>query len=186
MAAATVGLGLLIGMLEHQRRFPEIPKRAGLMVAALLGLASLGHVLSVQWKHREYLPVSEFEAKVARYLAENSPPDAMVLTPLDEHYQMVLGRPVVATFETRQFMSYMESLATTTDKLFADLYGVRDGHWYDWDLWQRRSTAEWQKLGRAYGFRYVLSKSFHPLHLPERLRGDGLVLYEIPAEGPRK
>jgi hypothetical protein len=126
------------------------------------------------------LPVSPFEVEMATYLAEHSAPSDMVLTTLEEHWQMVLNRPVVATFETRQFMSYMKSIAATTDKLFADLYGVKDGHWYDWDLWQRRTEAEWRSLGAAYGFRYVISKDFHPLHLRECLRGEGLVLYEVP------
>lgn len=182
-ATVAVGIGLAIAETWCPRCANLSPKwqSAGLVTLGLFGVA---HVLSVEWQTREHLPISPFEAEVASYLAEHSSPDDMVLTPLDEHYQMVLKRPVVATFETRQFMSYMQSLATTTDKLFADLYGVRDGHWYDWELWQERSKAEWQVLADAYSFRYVLSKSFHPLQLPERLRGDGLVLYEVPQPAP--
>jgi len=185
MAFATVAVGVGLTIAETWcPRCCNIPPRWQSVGLATLGLLALGHVLSVEWKTREHLPISPYEMEMAAYLAEHSAPDDMVLTPLDEHYQMVLERPIVATFETRQFMSYMQSLATTTDKLFADLYGVRDGHWYDWELWQERSEAEWQVLADAYGFRYVLSKSFHPLHLPERLRGDGLVLYEVPQTSP--
>ncbi len=181
MAAATIAAGIGLAIVATWcPRCCTLSRRWQSVSLATLGLMAMGHVLSVEWQTREHLPVSPFEAAMAIYLAEHSAPEDMVLTPLDEHYQMVLQRPVVATFETRQFMSYMQSLATTTDKLFADLYGVRDGHWYDWALWQERSESEWQVLAEAYGFRYVVSKSFHPLHLPERLRGDGLVLYEIP------
>jgi hypothetical protein len=181
MGLATVLAGMALGAFEGRLPGRErLPRRVMLPVAGVLGSLALLHVLTVEWREREWLPVTPFEAEMAAYLDANSEPEDMVLTPLDEHYQMVLNRPIVATFETRQFMSYMKSLATTTDKLFADLYGVRDGHWYDWDLWQARSTEAWQELARAYGFRYVLSKSFHPLHLPKRLEGDGLILYEVP------
>ncbi len=181
VAAATVLAGLALGIADNRFRITiRLPRHLGTALALLLGLVSLGNVLGQEWTHREHLPISPFEAELAAYLAENSAPDAMVLTPLEEHYQMVLNRPVVATFETRQFMSYMQSLSTTIEKLFGDLYGVTDDHWYDWELWQERSTEEWQELGKAYGFRYVLSKTFYPLHLPECKRGDGLVLYEIP------
>lgn len=184
LAALTVLAGLLVSAADDCWRLTaRLPSRTAVVAAVLLAFAGLGHVLAAEWQHREFLPVSDFEATMADYLAAHSNPGDMVLTPLDEHYQMVLDRPVVATFETRQFMSYMQSLATTTDKLFADLYGVKDGHWYDWELWQARTTEDWQELAEAYGFRYVLSKSFHPLDLPERLRGDGLVLYEVPKRG---
>lgn len=177
-AAALCGLAVALS----ERRFARVPVGHGtaFATALILSAAALSNVFLAEWRSREYLPVSPFEAEMAKYLAAHGAPSDMVLTPLDEHYQMVLERPVVATFETRQFMSYMLSLAATTDKLFADLYGVKDGHWYDWELWKSRTAEEWAALGDAYGFRYVLSKDFYPLHLPERLSGDGLILYEIP------
>lgn len=181
-AATLAGLALALAG-EHLHDTPR-QARIAVGVTTVLGATALTSIFLGEWRDREHLPVRPFETEMANYLAAHSKPGDMVLTPLDEHYQMVLNRPVVATFETRQFMSYMKSLAATTDKLFADLYGVKDGHWYDWNLWMRRSEAEWQALGAAYGFRYVLSKDFHPLHLPARLAGDGLVLYEIPKAAP--
>lgn len=181
VAAVLGGVGIALAERAFARTTPV--RRREVLVASLLGIAILAGILLGQWRGRESLPVSPFEAEMASYLADHSAPSDMVLTPLDEHYQMVLNRPVVATFETRQFMAYMPSLAATTATLFAELYGVRDGQWYDWALWMDRTPGEWQALGEAYGFRYVLSKSFHPLHLPERLSGDGLVLYEVPAAG---
>ena len=157
-----------------------LPRRIIVRAACLLGVVTLANTLFSEWRTREYLPISSFEAEMARYLAEHSAPSDMVLTPLEEHYQMVLGRPVAATFETRQHSGYVPAIAATNEKLYADLYGVKDGHWYDWELWQRRTEAEWRALGDAYGFRYVISKDFHPLHLPVCLRGEGLVLYEVP------
>ena len=180
VAAASVLCGLAIAFAGDRISWKTWMPRAGVVLAYGLGIVTLLQIFAGQWRTREHLPVSPFEAEMATYLAERSAPSDMVLTTLEEHWQMVLDRPVVATFETRQFMSYMKSIAATTDKLFADLYGVKDGHWYDWDLWQRRTEAEWQALGDAYGFRYVVSKDFHPLHLPIRLQGEGLVLYEVP------
>ena len=153
VAAASVLFGLALAIAGDRIVWKRWMPRAGVVLAYGLGVVTLIHVLSGQWRTREHLPVSPFEAEMATYLAEHSAPSEMVLTTLEEHWQMVLDRPVVATFETRQFMSYMKSIAATTDKLFADLYGVKDGHWYDWDLWQRRTEAEWRALGEAYGFR---------------------------------
>lgn len=188
-ATLTFAGGVALALVDMRLR-PTLNLPRNLTTATALALAMVGLATNLfgEWQRREFLPVSPFEAEMADYLAANSPPEAMVLTPLDEHYQMALKRPVVATFETRQFISYMTSLAPTIDKLFAELYGVRDGHWYDWDLWQQRSEAEWQALGNAWGFRYVLAKSFHPLKLPVCLQGDGLILYEIPTDqdgGPK-
>ena len=186
VAAASVICGLALAIAGDRLVWKGWMPRVGVALACGFGIVTLVHVFAGQWRTREQLPVSPFEAEIATYLAERSAPSDMVLTTLEEHWQMVLNRPVVATFETRQFMSYMKSIAATTDKLFADLYGVKDGHWYDWDLWQRRTEAEWRALGDAYGFRYVISKDFHPLHLRECLRGEGLVLYEVPGISRKK
>ena len=180
VAAASVVFGLGLAIAGERIPWNNRLRRAGPTLAFAFGAIVVVHTFMGQWHTREHLPVSPVEAEMARYLAEHSAPSDMVLTTLEEHWQMVLNRPVVATFETRQFMSYMKSIAATTDKLFADLYGVKDGHWYDWDLWQRRTAAEWQALGDAYGFRYVIGKDFQPLHLPVCLKGAGLVLYEVP------
>lgn len=180
VAAASVLLGLGVAVAGDRIHWQDSWRRGGPAVACALGGIAMVHLFMGQWYTREHLPVSPIESDMALYLAEHSTPTDMVLTPLEEHWQMVLNRPVVATFETRQFMSYMKSIAATTDKLFAELYGVKDGHWYDWELWQRRTEAEWQALGAAWGFRYVISKDFQPLHLPVCLKGDGLVLYEVP------
>lgn len=182
-AAASVLVGIavaLAGAPLASRNFGPRTRTLGSVVACFMGITALAHILLVEWRMREQLPISPFEAEMARYLAEHSVPSDMVLTPLEEHYQMVLQRPVVATFETRQHSGYVPSIAATNSKLFADLYGVKDGHWYDWDLWQRRTEKEWEALGQAYGFRYVISKDFYPLHLPVCLHGEGLVLYEVP------
>jgi hypothetical protein len=180
VAAVSVLFGLVLALAGDQIQWKAWMPRAGVIAACGLGAVTLLHVFAAQWRTREHLPVSPFEVEMAQYLAEHSAPSDMVLTTLEEHWQMALDRPVVATFETRQFMSYMKSIAATTDKLFADLYGVKDGHWYDWELWQRRTEEEWRALGEAYGFHYVVSKDFHPLHLPVCLQGEGLVLYEVP------
>jgi len=180
VAAASVLCGFVIAFAGDRIAWNARMPRAGVLIAYALGALTLLHVFAGQWRTREHLPISPFESELAKYLAEHGAPSDMVLTTLEEHWQMVLNRPVVATFETRQFMSYMKSIAATTDKLFADLYGVKDGRWYDWDLWQRRTEVEWRTLGEAYGFRYVISKDFHPLHLPVCLQGEGLVLYEVP------
>jgi hypothetical protein len=182
-AAAVTISGLLLTLAEGlaARSSTGRVTRLGIRsICVVLGLVVLSEGLWHEGRQREQLPVSPFEAEVARYLDEHSASGDLVLTPLDERYQMVLNQPVVATFETRQFMSYMRSLASVTDKLYADLYGVKDGKWYDWALWMARSKAEWRALGDAYGFRYVLINDFYPLQLPRVLEGEGLDLYEIP------
>lgn len=182
-AAALVFSGLLLSLVDGvMARYGiiRVTYRTCLAALSVLGLVVLFESLWHEAAHREHLPISPFEAKVAQYLDDHSAPGDLVLTPLDERYQMVLDQPVVATFETRQHIGYMPSLASATDKLYADLYGVKDGKWYDWGLWMRRSEADWQALGEAYGFRYVLINDFYPLHLPRCIEGDGLVLYEVP------
>jgi hypothetical protein len=180
MACVSVLAGMGLALASDRIAPGPMPRRVLACAACLLGLITLAHTLLGEWRTREYLPISPFEGEMARYLAEHSAPSDMVLTPLEEHYQMVLERPVVATFETRQHSGYVPAIAATNEKLFADLYGVKDGHWYDWDLWQRRTEEEWRALGAAWGFRYVLSKDFYPLHLRPCLLGEGLVLYEVP------
>lgn len=184
LAAASVAAGACLAVAERAASW-EGRHRAVVGTFALLAACALSGALVREWHTRENLPVSDFEAAAANYLAAHSEVADLVLTPLDEQYQMVLNRPVVATFETRQHIGYMRSLASAADKIYADLYGVKDGHWYDWDLWQRRTVSEWQVLGEAYGFRFVISKDFYPLQLIERVRGNGLVLYEIPPVGAK-
>lgn len=196
----TLGAGLLALAWYHQVAFAGIV--AGALLAILAsrvapivwrvpraGMAGVGCVLAAavlagvfhrEWRTREHLPVSDFESAAAAYFKAHADPGDGVLTPLDEHYQMVLEQPVIATFETRQHIGYMPEVAATVARIYADLYGVRDGNWYDWELWRRRSESEWRDLARAYGFRYVISKDFHPLQLPVRVAGDGIDLYEIP------
>jgi len=186
-AAAAIAGGVSITMSQlylRKRSYPiEFGNRAYVTTFSLLLLFSLSAALFEEWRTRAYLPVSPFEAEVARYIDQHGSPGDLVLTTLDERYQMVLNQPVVATFETRQHIGYMESLAATVDKLYADVYGVKDGKWYDWALIVGRSEAAWRTLGEAYGIRWVLINDFYPLHLPARLSGEGLVLYEIPPGG---
>lgn len=180
VAALAAFAGLLLALAAT--RFDHLPAARPwcLRLSWVAGAMALTGILYGLHGTREHLPVSDFERQARDYLSAHAAPGDMVLTPLDERYQMALNQPVVATFETRQFMTYMRSLAATIDRLYAELYGVRDDRWYDWDLWQQRTGEEWAALGRDWGFHYVISKDFHPLQLPERVRVNGLVLYEVP------
>lgn len=156
-------------------------KLAIVLCGTLLGLLMLE-----QWRTREHLPVTGFQRQVKAYLEKQGEPGAMLLTP---HwwigYQEATDHPVMYTYETPQFMSYMPSLSPSIFKMRRDLYGFQQGVSWDYslDAWKSRSPEEWIALGREYSFRYVVSPNWLKLPFPCCVSDETQTLYRIEGDG---
>lgn len=151
-------------------------------VAYALGLLAIAGMLHTEYRDRKPLESSPFEREMRTWFAAHGDPKGVLLTPFwTLNYQEKTGQPVFATFETPLLIPYMPQLGPTIEKMVTDAYGVRFGAPWSWklDLWMSRSTEEWQRLAETYGIRYVLSTPDYPLALPELMRGENRVLYEI-------
>jgi hypothetical protein len=138
--------------------------------------------LGAQWNERSQLPVTAFEQEVREFLAQEEDRTSLIVTPLyNINYQEKLARGVFATFETQLLIPYMPALGPRIEAMLSDMYGMRFGQPWRWELdhWQARTPAEWQALAERWQLGYVLCPEEWPLQLPECLRGDGKVLYKI-------
>jgi hypothetical protein len=172
-AAAALGAGAGLTL-----RGSVAPRWAMLATAALVA-ALLGREVEL----REHLPVTPFQRKLVEYLAERGEPDAMLVTPIWTIEWLARTRhPVMADQQTAIFMAYLPELAPSLRKLHLDIFGLAIDAPHDFTLpeWPRRTTAEWQRLGREYGFHYVVSPSVYPLRLERVLRSRDWSLYRVP------
>jgi hypothetical protein len=173
--AAAAALGAGVGLTL---RGSVAPRWAMLATAALVA-ALLGREVEL----REHLPVTPFQRKLVEYLAERGEPDAMLVTPIWTIEWLARTRhPVMADQQTAIFMAYLPELAPSLRKLHLDIFGLAIDAPHDFTLpeWPRRTTAEWQRLGREYGFHYVVSPSVYPLRLERVLRSRDWSLYRVP------
>jgi uncharacterized protein with PQ loop repeat len=177
---AYVLLGMMVAAsLLTYGWFRPVP-RVPVAVPAALAVVCVGLMLWPLWQVRESLPRSAWDETVAEALAED--PDAMLVTPpWSINVQELTGHPVLATYETHQFISYVPSMAAGIERLYADLYGQRfEEHWgYHLNAWADRSVEEWRALADRYEFEYVISLEDVPLPLEEVVRGGGEVLYAV-------
>lgn len=154
-----------------------VPGDRGLVALCVLVLAV---ALWDQWLQREHLDVTPFQREAASRLRAEGRETAMVVTP---HwwigFQETTGHPVLYTYETPQLMTYMPDLAPGIIKIRRDIYDIRLGEPWDYELgaWLTRSRATWQSLAREYGFGYVVSPARVPLDLPLVFEMDGMALY---------
>ncbi len=103
------------------------------------------------------------------WLREQAPRDALLAAPHDQvDLQARTGVPILATYETHQFIPYLPALAPATLQLYAAVYGEAPGSRFSYALtaWRDRSTAAWQRLAETYGFTMVLAPARVPLKLP--------------------
>lgn len=149
----------------------------GLVALCVVVLAA---VLLEQWRQREHLEVTPFQREAALRLRAEGRENVMVVTP---HwwigFQETTGHPVLYTYETPQLMTYMPDLAPGIIKIRRDIYDIRLGEPWDYELgaWRTRSRDTWQSLAHEYGFGYVVSPARVPLDLPLVFEMDGLALY---------
>jgi hypothetical protein len=138
---------------------------------------------------RQHLNRSEFHVTVARYLAAEGKPDAMILVQSDQAGdQMLFGHPVMADMATMLHGVYRPTIAPSVNAIFQDFYGVYlDPNavrpdpplaWYD--VWPNRPLAEWQRLSAKYDVEFVSAPAFMQLPLERVVRGSQHHLYRIP------
>jgi hypothetical protein len=139
------------------------------------------------------------DRELIAWLQTNARPHELILpagVPRSSWLQLKAGFPMLLQGETYQLITYAPRLAPTVGKMSRELYGInledreelkRLGQnrrveirdvWRD--PWKRRTRAEWQLLGRKYGFRLVLCPVDVSLDLPEALAGRLWTLYTIP------
>jgi hypothetical protein len=155
------------------------------LLTALWALV-LAHAVYQQGCARNHLSGDPFDRQVTEYLAARGESDAMILGPhFQIRFQERMGHPFLVTFETCHFMSYVPKLAPALEKMYAELFDIRFGTpWgYDLNAWVNRPCARWRKLAGIYSFRYVLCPNVYALDLVPVLRGSSYTLYEIPETG---
>ena len=95
--------------------------------------------------------------------------------------QEKIGHPILYTYETPQFVTYMPSLAPTIEKIQNDVYDIRFAHPWDYRLeaWQKRPREEWQRLSNEFGFKYVIAPKAVRLSLTPLVEGISRTLYAV-------
>lgn len=165
-----VGRGVRLG--------PPVRRRA--VVAA--GLMLLGALTLREWRGREQLPMHPLQARVAEHLAESGEASDMIVTPWwDIQWLGRTRHPILADYQTAHLMTYMPGLAPAIRKLHHEVFGhVLDGaSGPPLADWPARPPDEWARLGRAYGFTWVLSPSALPLQLDLEIEGEPYNLYRV-------
>ena len=184
-AACVVAGGVGACALSRVRRKPWL---LNALVPGALCLAVVSALLSHEWRGREQLPVSVFDRRVTQCLRDRGETQAMLVAEPGEFIlQARTGHPVLVETATASLISYMPALAPIIQQIYADVYGIRfdqaparrpETTWQD--RWTTRSRAEWQALGRKYGFRYIVAPSSMTLDLPVVLEAQAVLLYQVP------
>lgn len=147
---------------------------AGLILALLLVR---------EWKEREFLPRTPFQAGVVQYLAEVGDSKATIVPPFwDIEWSARTGAPVFLDYQTPRLITYMPSLGPTLRKMVRDIYGFNIDGTSNEGLtgWTDLTPEQWQALGDAYDIRYLVHLTDQPCHLKPVYSEDGLSLYAIP------
>lgn len=175
-------------------RFPAAGKAfqhtaAAAAVAAGILLAAFLHQ---EWIARdnpdERLTPTPFEAQAVAFMASRGDERAMIAAPPYQwRLQARLGHPITADCATLTWLPYHKALAPTLHLMYRDIFGVdlmapTDAHdplqlWSG--VWTARSAQEWRALSTKYGFKYVVTMSWWPVHLPLAVDGEFFQLYSI-------
>ena len=164
---------------------PRMLRFAGAGLACL----TLMTMLAKEGERPQHLYRSEFHVAVARYLAAEGQPDAMILVQHDQAGdQMLFGHPVMADTATMLHGVYRPAIAPSVNAIFQDFYGVyldpeaeRPNPPQAWhEVWPAKSLAEWRRLSITYDVEYVVAPRFMNLPLEMLLRGDLRNFYRIP------
>ncbi len=158
------------------------------VLGAACGIVLMLVLLAGQWHQREHLPVSAFERQVRRYLDEKQEPGAMILVHYQqESLQARLGHPVMTDMATLTWIPYQPSLGPALYKMYRDLYGItllehthQPGSSPPWfEVWPAKTKEEWRRLGKEYGFHYIITPAFMKLGLPKIIESSGNALFQI-------
>lgn len=178
-AAGSIGWGLARWTVLRGVRIGQAARRR---VVVAVGLLLLGALTLREWRGREQLPLHPLQARVAEHLAEADDASGMIVTPWwDIQWLGRTRHPILADYQTAHLMTYMPGLAPAIRKLHLDVFGhVLDGvSGPPLADWPTRTPEEWARLGRDYGFMWVLSPSELPLQLDLAFEGEPYNLYRV-------
>jgi hypothetical protein len=108
--------------------------------------------------------------------------------------QLHTRRPVLMNGEAMNQLTYVPASGPPMNEIVKRVYGddllaPRPAGWQNWgglmphsgyELWQRRSTADWQRLGREFGFTGILTGPEWDLALPVVDADETWLLYRVP------
>ncbi len=179
-ACSIAGLGF--HALRRLSPNDRIATKNWVRVCALCVVIVLGLHLHREWRGREHLPRTAFQQGVVEYLASVDDSTAMIIPPIWEvEWSARLGVPVFADYGTPRYVTYVPALGPVLQKMHRDVFGFNlDGAPNDGaQPLTERSATDWQQLGRAYGFRYVVQPAELPLNLDAVYSRDEFVLYAV-------
>lgn len=183
LAASLAGFVTCVLLLRVERRC-EIAGPVNVYQGVALAFIMV-QLLIGQIAHREHLPVHPVQRAVAAYLAERGEEDAMLVPPYwDVAWLARTRHPIFADYQAAHHMTYMRTLAPALKKMHAEVYGFP----VDGDAgtplasWPGRTPAEWQALGEAYGFAYILAPAEMSLQLAPVLKEHPYALYRVVPE----
>ena len=136
-----------------------------------------------EWKDREFLPRTPFQANVVKYLAEVGDAKATIIPPFwDVEWSARTGAPVFLDYQTPRLITYMPSLGPSLRKMVRDIYGFNIDGTSNEGLtgWTDLTPEQWQALGDAYDIRYLVHLADQPCPLEPVFSENGLTLYAIP------
>ncbi len=199
-------IAAVLGLAARRYLFPvlgESPHRIrALQVALLLAIVFTSAAALKKTDSRGTRRTDTFsqdDRALAVWLQTNAHADELILPAiyLRSALQVKTGHPVLMESQTYYIISYAPHLSPVIARMSQELYGINledredlkrlnqifDYGWVQlpWqDPWKLRLRAEWQLLGRKYGFRLVLSPVDVPLDLPVAFAGRIWTLYTIP------
>lgn len=179
--AVTLAGFMACSLLLRYEKFCEIagPVKAYQCIALVTLFVLL---LLKQGGHREHLPIRPLQQDVVAYLAEQGESEAMLVPPYwDVAWLARTRHPIFADYQAAHHMTYIPALAPALKKMHAEVYGFTVDGPSGTPLapWPDRSPGAWERLGEAYGFRYILAPSEMTLHLPPVLEGQPYNLYRV-------
>jgi hypothetical protein len=107
--------------------------------------------------------------------------------------QLRTRRPVLLNGEAMNQITYVPQSGPAMNRIVQHVYGddiltPRPPWWQNWgglmehsgyDLWQSRNAAEWDRLGREFGFSNIITSREWKLKLPVVARSEKLILYHV-------
>lgn len=172
-------------------QFARLPRWASSRVTVWAALTTALACLVVQQTlNRQHLPMTDFDRQIVQFLKDRGEPDVMLLARPEQYtLQAKTAHPVMADTCLAPWIPYMPTIGPAIQKIHQDFYGqtfeldasgqaIVTRPWSE--IWRERSIEEWQRLGREYSARYIISPNIVPLSLKPLIKGDADTLYEIP------
>jgi len=181
-ACMVAGVGTHFVLARIRRGNWPTEKLLGTAAACLMGLV-LASIMAREWQTREHLPKSDFQLGAAEYLKETGDLDELIITPNWEvEWSAKMEIPIFADYQTPHLVTYIPRLGPTLRKMHAEVFGFDMDGSSALELVDMESLTpeQWQVLGDAYEFSYLIHPAEYPMNLEAVYSKDGMNLYKIP------